>query len=120
MANKGVQTPLDATDSTARPGSYPLGSALSRAAARSLLAARKSSEEEFRVETVSILGGRPVNLDGLAERISAARKRNEAGGEPASPRTTGGGHDFGEKGSAECLAERIRRARERAARYSRE
>ena len=70
MANKGPQGFLPATDSGPRPGAFPLGSAQSRAAARSLLSARKASEEdEIRFQTVSILDGKPVNFNGLAEMI---------------------------------------------------
>jgi hypothetical protein len=115
MTNKDLQTSQGATDSGARPGSYPLGSALSRAAARSLVAARKSSEEEFRVQTVSILDGRPVNLDGLAERLSAARLRPHAEEDTAASPTGMGGQDSNKEGGANCLEERLRRARERLA-----
>ena len=67
---------LPATASAKRLGDLPLGSPQSRAAARSLLDARKASEEdELRFQVVSILDGKPVNLDGLAERIREARAR---------------------------------------------
>lgn len=70
MANKGATRPLGATNSVPRPGGFPLGSALSRAAARSFLTARKNSEtdEEWDKE---------FDLTGLAERLAAARERNE-------------------------------------------
>jgi hypothetical protein len=68
MLNKGSQGRLGATDSGSRPGCFPLGSMQSRAAARSLMVARKANEEEFRVQCYSVVDGRPVNLDGLADR----------------------------------------------------
>ena len=74
MADKGPYGKLGATDSSPRPGALPLGSARSRAAARSLLAARKASEEdEIRYHCCSIIDGKPVNFDGLAKRIRAAK-----------------------------------------------
>ena len=80
MANKGPQGRLGATDSSQRPGCFALGSPESRAAARAMLVARKASEEhELRFQAVSILDGSPVNLDGLAEIIRAARMRIRAG-----------------------------------------
>jgi hypothetical protein len=48
-----------------------LGSAQSWVAARTLLVARES--EELRFQTVSVLDGKPVKLDGLADAIRAAR-----------------------------------------------
>lgn len=116
MANKGVQGPLSATNSGPRPGGFPLGSAQSRAAARSLLAARKASDEdEIRFQVVSILDGKPVNLDGLAERLRAARLKDQAGGSLGSLPASQGGQNSGGERRADCLAERIRRARERVA-----
>jgi len=48
-----------------------------------MLVARKASEEhELRFQAVSILDGSPVNLDGLAEIIRAARMRIRAGKPP--------------------------------------
>ncbi len=47
---------LGATDSTVRPGEYPLGSQLSRAAARAVLSARKAAQEDgtlIRVRLIS-------------------------------------------------------------------
>ena len=72
MANKGRTGSLGATGSRLRPGGFPLGSALSRAAARSLLAARKESETEEEWD-------KEIDLTGLAERLAAARQRNEQG-----------------------------------------
>lgn len=52
-------------------GSTNLGSPQSRAAARSLLDARKASaEDELDFQVVSILDGKPVNLDSSARRIT--------------------------------------------------
>lgn len=112
MANKDNQERLGATDSGPRPGRFPLGSPQSRAAARAMLAARES-EAEFRVQTVSVVDGKPVCLDGLAETIRAARMRidteEEAGSSPAIIQNSNGGR------RADCLEERMRRARERVA-----
>jgi hypothetical protein len=118
MANKDQQGRLGATDSGPRPGAFPFGSAQSRAAARSLLATRRAKEEEqgFQVVTKSILDGKPVNLDGLAERIRAARLKGEAGGLPGSSEAEDGGMDHSEGTWGDCLSERIRMARERVAR----
>jgi hypothetical protein len=59
-----IETPLlPATASSKRLGDLPLSSARSRAVARSLLAARMEVEEERR----------RGSLDGLAERLRAAR-----------------------------------------------
>jgi hypothetical protein len=46
MVTKGSQNALDATDPGSRPGRFPLGSAQSRAAARSLLEARRTAKGE--------------------------------------------------------------------------
>jgi hypothetical protein len=55
---------------------FPLGSLQSSVVARSLVAAWKASEEdELRFQVVSILDKKPVNLDGLAERLREARRR---------------------------------------------
>ena len=70
MANKGSTEPLGATDTGLRPGAFPLGSALSRAAARSVLAARKNRETEEEWD-------KDFDLTGLAEHLAAARERNE-------------------------------------------
>ena len=98
MANKGSQGPQGATDSMARLGCYPLGSTLSRAAARALLETRKTSSEEFRVQCYSVLDGKPVGLDGLAERIRAARMEDQAGGWPVLPPTGEDDHDASREG----------------------
>jgi hypothetical protein len=111
MANKGSQGRLGATDSGARPGRFPLGSAQSRAEARALLEARDS--EEVRYQTVSILDGKPVNLDGLAETIRAARLRHG----PGSSSATEGGPDRIEGGRPDSLEERIRKAKERVSKW---
>jgi hypothetical protein len=114
MVNKGPQGRLGATDSSPRPGCFALGSAQSRAAARAMLVTRKASEEDgLQFQTVSVVDGLPVNLDGLAEEIRAARMRIQAGELPASfPAIEGVEQSNGERG-ADCLSERIRRARKR-------
>jgi hypothetical protein len=48
---------LGATDSTVRPGEYPLGSAVSRAAARALAEARKALAGEGTLIRVRLVGG---------------------------------------------------------------
>jgi hypothetical protein len=116
MANKGALGTLAATDSSPRPGAFALGSAESRAAARAILEARKASEDELRFEVRSIVDGERINLDGLAETIRAARIRIDAGGEQAALPTIEDGQDFSRGRQADCLAERIRRARERVER----
>src|ERR1019366_8359648 len=93
MANKGAQGQLAATNSSPRPGGYTLGSAQSRAAARTLLEARKGSEGGFCVVVRSIGDGSVVNFDGLAETIRAARMRIDAGGEQVALPASEGGQD---------------------------
>lgn len=114
MVNKGTRARLGATDSGARPGRFPLGSALSRAAARSLLVSRES--EEVRYQAVSILDGKPVNLSGLADVIRAGRMKCRDGESPDMLPAIEGGQYRGEERRPDCLAERIRLARERVAR----
>jgi hypothetical protein len=111
MANRGSRKVLGATDSGLKPSAYPLGSWQSRAAARAMLVARKA--DELRFEAVSILDGSRLNLDGLAEALRAARMRNRAGELPAALPATGGSDG---RRRADCLSERIARARERARR----
>lgn len=115
MANRGSQKGLGATDSSPRPGCFALGSAQSRAAARAMLVTRKASEEDgLRFQVVSAVDGLPVNLDGLAEEIRAARMRGRAGELPAPfPAIEGVEQSNGER-RADCLSEHIRKARERA------
>jgi hypothetical protein len=115
MGNKGAEGPLGATNSGPRPGSFPLGSAQSRAAARAMLVAR-DSEEQFRVQCYSIVDGQPINFDGLAEAIRAARMKDQAREFPVSLPAIEGGQDYSGGGQADCLAKRIRGARERVAR----
>src|ERR1017187_188542 len=114
MVNKGSQGRLGATDSSPRPGCFSLGSAQSRAAARAMLVTRKASEEDgLRFQVVSAVDGLPVNFDRLAETIRAARMRNRTGELPASlPESEDGQESNGER-RADCLSERIRKARER-------
>jgi hypothetical protein len=80
-----------------------------------LLAARES--EEFRFQTVSVIDGKPLHLDGLAERVRAAIEKHEDGESLDSLSTSEGGQDSGRGGRADCLEERIRRARERVANW---
>jgi len=117
MQNKGSQGRLGATDSGPRPGGFPLGSAQSRAAARALLAAREREEDGLRFVVRSVVDGKPVNLDGLAERLRAARRRIDAEEGTASTPANEGGQDYGGEGRADCLEERIRRAWERVANW---
>jgi hypothetical protein len=94
-----------------RPGNYALGSAQSRAAARSLLAARKTSEgDELRFEVRSIVDGARINFDGLAEAIRTARTRSDAE-ESSSVLPACEGN---EERLTDSLSEIIRKARERA------
>jgi hypothetical protein len=82
-----------------------------------MLTARKASEEEqgFRVVTRSIVDGSLVNLDGLAERLRAARKRHEAGELTDAPPAIAGRRES-EGTWEERLRERMRKASERVAR----
>ena len=116
MANKATREPLGATDSGPRPGGFPVGSVQSRAAARVMLVARKASENELRFQVVSVVTGERVSLDGLADQIKAARLRIGAIGEQAAPPACQSGQDFSVGRQEDCLAERIRRARERVER----
>ena len=115
MVNKGTRARLGATDSGARPGCFPLGSALSRAAARALLVSRESEEVRYQA-AASILDGKPVNLSGLADVIRAGRMKCRDGESPDMLPAIEGGRDRGEERRPDCLAERIRLARERVAR----
>ena len=99
-----------------RAGRFPLGSAQSRAAARAMLEARQESEEGFRVQCYSIVDGKPVNLDGLADSIRAARMKDQTGILPLSLPASEDGQDSSGGRRANCLTERIRMARERATR----
>ena len=73
MPSKGARKPLGATDSSPRPGCFPLVSAQSRAAARAMLEVRQESEGGLRFQVVSVVDGKPVHLDGLAERAARAQ-----------------------------------------------
>jgi hypothetical protein len=116
MAIKGDQRRLGATDSGPRPGGFPIGSAQSRAAARAMLMARDANKEEFSVQSYSVVDGKPVNFDGLAETIRAARMRIDVGGEQAALPANEAGQDFDRGRQADCLRERMRRAEDRLAR----
>lgn len=106
MANKAFQQGLGATDGMPRAGNFKLGSAQSRAAARAMLEARNAGELRFQV--VSVVDGSRVNLGGLAEVIHAGRMRAGAGVS---------GVDVAREDKRvrrpDCLADRIRQARER-------
>jgi len=94
-----------------KPGNFALGSRQSRAAARSLLVARKASEEdELRFQAVSIVDGSRLNLDGPAEAIRAGRMTAHAGESPLPFRPIERGRD------ADGLHERIMRGRARVER----
>ena len=114
MANRGSQKPLGATDSGLRLSDYPLGSRESRAAARAMLVARNA--DELRFEVRSIVDGSRVNLDGLADTIRAARMRDRNGNIPAPIPANEASQQTNRGGSADCLLERIRKARERVKR----
>ena len=58
-----------------KPGNYPLRSSQSRAAARSLLAARNADGEELHFQIVSVVDGMQVDLETLARRPEAAPAR---------------------------------------------
>jgi hypothetical protein len=79
-----------------------------------LLAAREANEEQLRVQCVSVVDGRPVYLDGLAERLNAARKRIEAGELADAPLESGDERES-EGTWEERLEERMRQGRERVA-----
>lgn len=113
MADKAPTGPLGATNLLPRPGTFPLGSTLSRAAARSLLAARKDSEAEGEWD-------KEFDLTGLAEYLAAARERNEeraAHPEDWSPIHIPSGKEGTVRGR---LAARINAARARMARFDAE
>ncbi len=93
--NRNMQVP------SMKPGSYALGSPHSRAAARSLLAARKQSEAA-------------ANLPGLAEIIQAARMKLRTGEFPTSFPANPGDTESTREGSTDCLRDRITQARKRA------
>jgi hypothetical protein len=70
------------------------------------------SEQEFQAQTVSILNGKPVHLDGLADAIRTARMRIDAGGEEeAALPTRETSQAYNQGGQTDCLAEGIREAR---------
>lgn len=115
MISKGAQGRLGATVQGPRPGGFPVGSAQSRAAARALLVARKADEEKqsFRVVTRSIVDGSRVSFDGLAECIRAGRLKLQGKEGTASSPAVESGQDSGGERRADCLSERIKRARNR-------
>ena len=116
MANKGAQRRQGATDSGIRPGCFALGSAQSRAAARALLVARNASDEGNGVQVVYRADGAVAEIRGRAERIRAARMKNQDGKLPASLPAIESGQDWSEGGRTDCLSERVRKARERVTR----
>ena len=113
MISKGPQGWLGATDSSIRPGSFPIGSPQSRAAARSLVSARKESEAEEEWD-------KEFDPTGLAECLAAARQHRE---HEAAPRTDWSpihippGKEDTVRGR---LAARINEARARMARFEAE
>jgi hypothetical protein len=69
VANNGDQDPLSATGAGLKPGEYPLGSAQSRAAARTLLERRRVGRR--RIEIISSIP-RPGGAEGeicIGDRI---------------------------------------------------
>ena len=80
-----------------------------------MLAAYTERKEQG-VEVVYGAKGSVVEIRGLADALSAARMRSQDEGEPSTTRTIGDWQDCGEGKGADCLAERIRKARERVER----
>lgn len=116
MAIKGAQVPLGATDTGARPGSFALGSAQSRAAARAILIAKLEGERDKPgVQFVCRADGSVAEIRGLAEAIRAARMNTQAG-VLTTPHLAVDGCENSREGSWEkCLQERIQKARARVA-----
>lgn len=82
-----------------------------------MLVTRKTTkEDELRFQVVSIVDGSRVNLDGLAETIRAARMRVLAGESPPQIAEIEGGMESNRGRGADCLSERMRRAKERVRR----
>ena len=82
-----------------------------------MLVARKASEEiEFGVKVVYRADGSIAEIRGLAERIRAARMKDQAGEFPASLPAIEGGRNESVRGRTDWLPERVRTARERVAR----
>lgn len=73
-----------------------------------MLVARQAREEELRFRAVSVVDGTPIKIEGLAEALMAARRRFD----PAE-----GTAGAVEERRTECLAERLRQARERVANW---
>lgn len=105
IASSATKKALGVAGTGVRPGDYVLGSQQSRGAARSLLVARKADENKS-----------PSNLEGLAERMRAVRMRCQTGRLSSALLTIEGGQELNGGRGADCLAERIRRARERVRR----
>jgi hypothetical protein len=63
-----------------------------------MLAAQKAGEEEQRFQVVSIVDGKPVNLEGLAERIGATRIKDQTVGLPGSLPATNDSQHYSEGG----------------------
>jgi hypothetical protein len=111
--SKGTQGRLGATVSGKRPGCFPIGSPQSRAAARSLVNARKESEAEEEWD-------KKFDPTGLAERLAVARQRGEHRAAPTanwSPIHIPPGKEDTVGG---LLAARINAARARMARFEAE
>jgi hypothetical protein len=62
--------------------------------------------EEVRFQVVSILEGKAVFLDGMMERLRAARERLEAEESPTLLHASEGDQDSSEGGRADCLEEK--------------
>jgi hypothetical protein len=88
-----------------RPGAFPMGSPQSRAAARLPVGSTRSE-----------MDGAHLSIDGLAERLRAARIRYDAWESPVPVTAIEGGEENNGRGRADCLEERMRRAEERVRR----
>lgn len=80
-----------------------------------MLVARDANKEEFSFHCYSVVDGKPVNLDGLADRLRAAQLGLDAQAGTASSPAPEGGQDFSGERLTDCLEERMRRAEERLA-----
>lgn len=117
MTNNGSQRQQGATESGPRLGRFPIGSAQSRAAARALLVARYAKDrEEAGLKVIYQEGGSVREIRGLADALNAARMAHETGESSEFLSQSEPSQNYIRGGHEECLAERIRRARERVAR----
>jgi hypothetical protein len=82
-----------------------------------MLVARNAREEnESGVQVAYSADGAVAEIRGLAKAIRASRMKDRAGRFPTSSPAIESGKNYSGGGQADCLAERIRRARERLAR----